>query len=337
MTKQLLDGVLHATASETNPLITNLEFVFTDFEPNKNKQGVPVTEAENLVRSAIDMPVKADFRKNKLGDHAFSLPVGHITTMEHRDAQIIGRAVLYKDEFPDLAAHLEKASASTEGVHFSWELYHGGEYIDDAGIKWFKDCVVAATTIVANPAYGGRTPLLAMASEEANTRIEELERQVANLTQNGSKSMDPVEELKQLVAKLTERLDAVEATAQPEQQEEVVAPDVAALHTELEELRKFKKDAETAAARASLVNTRREALKDVMPEEEFTKKIDFIADLSDDQFKTFTDSLVAVAQKTKQSASFRVTGTLLTPDPIASSNSNGTSISELAEALRKKH
>jgi hypothetical protein len=340
MDKIELDGMLRATASQTNPLTTSVEFVFTDFLPNKNKQGVPREETANLIATGIDMPVKADFRRGKIGDHPFSFPVGHITHLEARDDQIIGRGVIYKDEFPELAGHLEKASASESGVHFSWELYHGGHSVDDAGVTWFKDCVVAATTIVANPAYGGRTPLLAMASEDMTERIKELERQVASLqlTIDGSNhSMDPMEELKQQVADLTARFTTLE-TQQPteETQEPVISPDVAALTSELEELRTFKADMEKQQARAAVITTRREALKDVLNTEEFDKKADFIADLTDAQFTTFSESLASVAQKTKQSASFR--GITLMPDPLGSGDTSDTSISGLAKALREvKH
>lgn len=332
MPKAQLDGVLHAVASTTNPLITNLEFVFTDFLPNKNKQGVSSAEIDNLVRTGVDMPVKADFRHGKLGDHTFSIPVGHVTAMEPRTDQVIGRAILYKDEFPDLTAHLEKASASDKGVHFSWELYHGNSTIDDAGITWLQDCVVAGVTIVANPAYAGRTPLLAMASED---KLDELERQVAELqeqlSRNGSiDSMDPIEELKQQVVALTTRIDTL--TTPPT--EEVVSPDVAALTSELDELRAFKKGVETQQARAAILTTRRDALKDVLAGDEFDKKSDFIADLSDEQFKTFTESLTTIAQKNKQSAGFRGNNSFV-PDPISGSDvGNSTSISELAKAFR---
>jgi hypothetical protein len=270
MDKTTLDGMLHATASLTNPLTTNLEFVFTDFLPNKNKQAVPVEEADNLIRTGVDMPVKADWRRGKIGDHTFSFPVGHITHMESRGTQIIGHAVLYKDEFPDLAGHLEKASASDEGVHFSWELYHGSHSVDDAGVTWFKDCVVAATTIVANPAYGGRTPLLAMASEDMTDRIKELERQVAELQQlphSGSTSpMDPMEKLTQDVTTLMQRFDDMEArVAAPLADPPATDPDIAALTSELDELRQFKQQVEADQVRASvLLTTRREALKSVL-------------------------------------------------------------------------
>jgi len=335
MEKTTLEGRLKAIASEKNPLQTNLEFVFTDFLPNKNKQGVPPTEVENLIRTGIDQPVKADFRRGKLGDHSFSLPVGHITDMESRGDQVIGRAVLYKDEFPELAGHLEKASASDGGVHFSWELYHDDHYVDDAGTTWFTGCVVAATTIVANPAYGGRTPLLAMAAEDTTERIKELERQVASLTDQlshdgGIEPMDPVEELKQQVAALTERVDALAKPVEPVTEPEI-SPDVAALTSELDELRKFKSDYEAEQARAAVLTTRRETLKSVLAGEEFDAKADFIAGLSDDQFKTYSESLVAVASKSKQTASTRFGGF---PDPIVSGNDFSTDISGLAKALR---
>lgn len=350
MQKSTFDGVLRAIASETHPLQTNLQFIFTDFLPNKNKQGVSKEEANNLLRTGIDMPVKADFRRGKLGDHTFSMPVGHITAMDQSGDHVIGRAILYKDEFPDLTAYLEKASASDVGVHFSWELYHGSETIDAAGIQWLQDCVVAGVVIVANPAYAGRTHLLAMAGEEVlSDKIEELERQVAALTaqlsHNGStSSMDPMEELKQLVLSLSNQLAALTAAvtqslledAQEDAQEDAMGMGYASTteetNTELTELRAFKETVETEKARAALLTTRRESLKDVLTSDEFEAKADFIAGLNDEQFKTYTESLTTVAQKNKQSASYRSNG--IFPDPI-SSDSGQTSIAELGKALRE--
>lgn len=333
MNKSTFDGVIRATASTTHPLQTNLEFVFTDFLPNKNKQGVQADEIANLIRTGLDQPVKAAFHHGKIGDHIFSVPVGHITEMEPRTDQVIGRAILYKDEFPDLIAHLETASASDAGVHFSWELYHADTQIDDAGISWLKDCVVAGVTIVANPAYAGRTPLLAMASTD---KLEELEQQVDALQaqlNGGIESMDPVEQLKQQLADLTARVTEVESHATVADTTADIAPDVAALTSELEELRTFKSTVEKDQARAAILSTRREALKDTLSAEDFDKKADFIADLSEDQFKTFSESLAAVAQRSKQSASVRGGGMFM-PDPIASADTSATSIPELAKALR---
>lgn len=51
-----------------NPFQTELEFVSTDFEPNKNKQAIPKSEAENIINSARNMPNKVNLRKTKKVD-----------------------------------------------------------------------------------------------------------------------------------------------------------------------------------------------------------------------------------------------------------------------------
>jgi len=343
MDKTTFDGLIKVTASQTHPLQTHLDFVFTDFLPNKNKQGVRENETQNLITTGIDMPVKANFNRGKLSDHDFTIPVGHITDMIRQGDSVVGHAILYKDEFPDLVSHLEKASASDTGVHFSWELYHDDKIIED-GVTWLTGVVVAGVAIVANPAYAGRTPLLAMAGEDITLKITELERQVAALTDQlshsgSTNSMDPMEEMKQqltaLAAQVAELSKKDEPAGESDADEVVTSPDVAALTSELEELRTFKKGVEADQARAALLTTRRVSLKDVLADDDFTAKADFIAGLNDDQFKTYTESLASVAQKSKQSASDRSRAAF--PDSLVGSNgSNSVSMSELAKAIREK-
>jgi hypothetical protein len=342
MNKTIFDATTDAikvVASQTNPLQKQIEFVFTDFLPNKNKEGVREKEADNIIRTGINMPIKVDFRGGKVGDHPYSIPVGPITSMRRVGDQVHASAILWKDEFGELADYLEKASASEDGVHFSWELYYGGKSADDDGTTWYDDVVVAGATMVAKPAYAGRTPLLAYASEDFSNKVEDLERQVAALSEQlshseGEKPMEPVDELKQQVADLEKRLvdlEAAKSTEEPvEASDEQQAPDVATLQTELEELRLFKSNVEKQQQRDALLASRRDVIKDVLSDDEYKAKSDFIAELSDDQFKTFTETLVTAAQKAQKVQSSLRNGI---PDPIGGSDGNVTTAS-LAEALR---
>lgn len=47
MAKQLarVHGYIRAIADSSHPLQTGLSLILTDFEPNKNNQGVPLSEA----------------------------------------------------------------------------------------------------------------------------------------------------------------------------------------------------------------------------------------------------------------------------------------------------
>ena len=45
-------GFITAAISKNNPLQTILELTLTDFQPNYNKQGIPYTEAQNIINSA---------------------------------------------------------------------------------------------------------------------------------------------------------------------------------------------------------------------------------------------------------------------------------------------
>lgn len=341
MDKTTFDGLIKVTASQTHPLQSHVDFIFTDFLPNKNKQGVRETESQNIISTGVDMPIKANFNRGKLNDHDFTVPVGHITDMVQRDSDVVGHGILYKDEFPDLITHLEKASASENGVHFSWELYHGGKVIED-DVTWLTNVVVAGVAIVAHPAYSGRTPLLAMAGidDMLEEKVNELERQVATLTEQlshsgSSNSMDPMEEMKQRLDALDAQVVELGKRETPETNQETETPDVAALTSELNELRSFKQDVEKQQARAALLTARRTPLKDVLSDDEFAAKSDFIAGLDEDQFKTYTETLASVAQKGKQSSSDR-SRSMPIPDSIVSNGTNGVSIKELAKAMKER-
>lgn len=340
MSKSTFEGSVKASASQTNPLQTNLEFIFTDFLPNANKQGVNRDEASNIIRTGKYQPVKVDFRRGKIGDHAYSVPVGPIIDLELRDDKIIGRAIIWKDEFGELTDHLEKASAAVDGVHFSWELYHDSKDVDDAGISWLNNCVVAGATIVANPAYSGRTPLLAYAAEDMTNQVNELERKVASLSEqllshSGSTiSMEKLEELEQLITGLTARVDAlIDAQKPAESEAAIVDSGTEQLTAELAELRTYKETTEAEKAKAAVLVTRRAALKDVLADAEFETKADFIVGLSDDQFKSYAETITTVLAKTKSTSSDRTQRQSL-PDPLGEQH-QPIKMSELGKALRE--
>ena len=345
MDKAQFTGLVKATSSDKqHPLQSVVEFVFTDFKPNKNKQGVKAAEASNIMNTGLYMPVKADFSGITIGDHKNAIPVGPIIEMAQREDTVIGKAVIWKDEFPDLTNYLEKASASEGGVQFSWEIYYKDQEIDDSGTQWLKDCVVAGIAIVGNPAYAGRTPLLSFAADQE--KIQALESEVTTLTEqlSATKKREDEMELEAVVAQLTALQTSVDGLAeklvalQPVVQEPAVAevdPDVEALKSELEQLREFKADAERKQAQAELMNTRTQALSGLLTAEEITDRAEFILGLSDDQFTTYAASLQAVVAKSstkKADASARVT----IPDPLLSSGGlNQITIKDIAQGLIK--
>lgn len=352
--KAQFTGLLKATASdnEQHPLQAIAEFVFTDFTANANKQGVQSTEALNILKSGLNQPVKVDFTGHRIGDHDYALPVGSITHMEHKEDKIIGKAVIWRNEFPDLFEYLLKASASEGGVQFSWELMYKDKELDSNGVQWLKDVVVAGIAIVSNPAYAGRTPLLALASEKRQASLQQLSEKVAAVIEGLEKAgaienasetshmeleavMTAVEGLKADIIAVREKLDAVKIEApaaellQTEASEELTA-----LKSEVEELRAYKTEAEASKARAELLSARTQALAGLMSDSDISDKADFILALADEQFTAFIASLQSVASKQPAKASDK--GRISIPDPLTQSpKGDGVSIRDIAQSYLK--
>jgi len=163
----LVNGYIRAVADQTHPLQTRLELILTDFEPNGNKQAIPVSEKQNIINSALNMPLKINF-DGEINGHVGAIPIGPIvsafeSTDNGRDV-IAGEAVVWNEIYDDIANHLRVAFA--EGIGTSWEIYYEKLEIDQNDVQWLQGCVFAGTCIVHTPAYGpSRTRVLAIAEE----------------------------------------------------------------------------------------------------------------------------------------------------------------------------
>jgi protein-tyrosine-phosphatase len=322
MNKATFDGYLKASAASDHPLKTRLDFVFTDFQPNKNKQAVPREQADRIIQYGIGMPVKANFVGSKIRSHGGALPIGPIEELRLEDDRIVGSAFIWNDEFSDLTKFLkEKSEASADGVQFSWELYHTDSPTDDSGVTWLNDVIVAGIAIVADPAYAGRTPLLAIAEADVADRITELEQK---------RSIEMAED---------QKVDETEVQ-QPDPDTVTLSKSefdaFKALEAEVSELRTFRQEAEASAKRAALSAERRAALAEVLSDEDFEKQTDFILGLDEAQFTSYKDTLTSAVQRHKSSASEQKdekSGAV--PDPVSGNqNGQGVKIDELANALR---
>lgn len=168
----LMRGYIRAIADSNHPLQTKLSLILTDFEPNGNKQGVPISEKDNIINSALHMPIKINFDGYSVAGHIGAVPIGPITNAyissdNGRDV-IAGEAVIWNDVYGDVAEHLKTAFA--EGIGTSWEIYYETSEIDDNDVQWLHGCIFGGTCVVHTPAYGPtRTRVLAIA-EELNTK-----------------------------------------------------------------------------------------------------------------------------------------------------------------------
>lgn len=318
--KATFTGTLKAAASENHPAKQLLSFVFTDYKPNRNKQGVPREEAQNIIATAEHMPVKMNFSSRKPKGHLGAIPIGPIVSLREEEDRIVGEAVVWKDEMPDVASYLEKASAETGGVQFSWELYYANSNIDADGVQWLRDIVTAGITVVDTPAYQGRTPLLAIAEEqfmdELQKKIEELTTQVANLTSAVAEKDQKIADLEKSVAEMTGAKETLEK--------------------EVSELRDFKATAEKEKADAEILSGRKQQMAEAgldMGEETFNKRKDMFLAMSDEAFKAYVDDLVAVGKSEKKAEASDKR--IVIPDPVTNSGgTSGVSIKDMAKALR---
>lgn len=168
-----MHGFIRAVADQSHPLQTRLSLILTDFEPNRNKQAIPRAEAENILRTAVNSPLKINFDGTEYYGHKGATPIGTIVEpvmgSDNGREVILAEAIVWNDINPEVDEHIKLAFA--EGVGTSWEIYFDEEKstTDNNGVEWLGGCVFAGTCIVDTPAYGpNRTRLLAIAEELHN-------------------------------------------------------------------------------------------------------------------------------------------------------------------------
>lgn len=293
------NGYVYAVA-EKHPLQTRLTFVLTDFSPNKNNQAIPRDEAENVIASAVGMPVKINFNGISEGGHSRATPVGPITdariqTIEDRDV-ILAEAILWKSEFEDIDEYLRSSTAENKRIGTSWELYYKeSEVIEN--IEWLKGVIVAGTAIVKDPAYGDRTPILSIAELNLEEKVKLVE------IQN--------EELRLMIEGLRLDIEAMrtEHEALKAEHDKVVA--------ERDALIQEKRDEEERQEAARRYENRKEALSEVgyTVDTEDAEIRQFLSTVDDSVFALFLRVNKAVKPAAVAETQIRVPGTIGSSTP----------------------
>lgn len=204
-----------------HPLLKYVSFVFADDKPNGNNQGIEYADFEDVKKTAIDMPVKMKYLGEAgAGGHVGSVTIGHIRSITEEDMadgshRLVAGAVLYSGEYPQEVKYLEESHAEGKAPGASWEVIYG-DVKKDGPVSWLKKIITSAATFVRNPAYGTRTALLALASDQSIsddqlnenllTILEEIRPK--NGTKGGSNKVD--EELKKLQAELEAKIKEIE-------------------------------------------------------------------------------------------------------------------------------
>lgn len=203
--------------SNTNPKLKAIaKFVIADDQPNGNNWLLPYTEFQNIIDTAIGMPVKMRFDGFGIKDHPGSVPIGAITKIEEDEVdgvhRLIAEASLWVDEFPEEIQFLKNKLKEKKPPGISYEIIYNKETSKIIeGIQNFKDTRTAAVTFVRVPSYGKRTPLLALASQKNLTDLEVIDGAVQMINgwtkdfngKKGGQDMDHEEELKKTTEALT--------------------------------------------------------------------------------------------------------------------------------------
>lgn len=370
--KITVNGFIRAVADQKHPLQTNLSLIITDFMPNGNKQGIPITEKQNIIDSALHQPLKINFDGKAFSGHVGAIPIGPIvraySTDDNGREVIAADAVIWNEVYDDIADHLKQAFS--EGIGTSWEIYFDNSETDSDGNEWLHGCVFAGTCVVHTPAYGpNRTRVLAIAE-----KLQEREDKLLELTEKMSVNQASADDLtttrndldqtRDLLFKLWEGLDVLyNDTFEIEQ--ETIETDIGKiaasfaeklsklaeeiknrkeklglseqeqtrLTAELDQLKREKEEAEVAKAKAELTSARKNKLAEAgIDEDAFNAKSELYLGMSDEIFDAYVADLANV--RVKSSAKAEASQKTVIPEPLSSTDKEYTN-AELADELRK--
>lgn len=329
--------------------------VITPFTPNKNGQAIPKSEAENIIRTALNQPLKINFDGKQIGGHAGSVPIGPITNLAYSEDEITGQAIIWNEEFPQTAEYLK--SNIEDDIGTSWELYFTESVKDDNAIEWLHGIKFMANTIVSNPAYGSKTLIKAIAEdlsqkekvmadeltmEEIRSKLDETsntlyamwnmldelyyktyEIEEAELAQNATKNVDTFGTMLQtLITTVNDRASKVGVEAIAELQSK--------LDTALAEITQFKTAAEQTE-KDTLLISRKQKLAEAGLIVDNTRDT-FLLGLSEELFTQYVADLSTV----KQAKAEIKNEPIKIPEPIGTANYSTEDIVNSHKALVKK-
>lgn len=180
------DPNIAEAAIADNPFFQWAKIVVTDDKPNLNKQRIPLDEFGNLIKSGLYTPIKMSFSEISKGHkEAMGKVIGTITQLTQDNDKLIALAAFWKKERPEDLEMLKDMYTKNMPPNVSWEVAFSESKFDEEGIETLIGDKLTGLTIVSNPAYGGRTPFIAMSSAETeeDDLVEELEEYKSKVTQ----------------------------------------------------------------------------------------------------------------------------------------------------------
>jgi hypothetical protein len=168
---------------------------------------------------------------------------------------------------------LKEKRDKNESIDISWELAYSEKNIREDGVEELLGVSMNAATIVGNPAYGGRTPIVAMASKQEEEEVsEELEKDVIQEESSN-------DELAELKIKLEEA------------------------NKELEDLRAYKQAVESAKAEEEKFASVKQKFNEAGLELDatyFDERREQLVNLDDSMVEFMIQEMIAFASKQKQ-------------------------------------
>lgn len=263
-----------AQADFSNPFVSVISFILTDFLPNKNGQAIAIEEKDRIIETAKGMP----FKMNPVtGGHEDAETIGPIVKTwfgnDNNRPVVYAEAIIWKLEYPEIDRFIQEKYQNQEPLAVSWELLYSDSETDQNNTQWLKNVIVTGVALVSQPAYGSyRTRILAVAEEhpteasmiapdeQLTTANTDATATVAVATEHPLPSTEAIErELEQAraeIAQLREQVDALKRELTFAQRKE--------------ELREFFHDVES--------------------------KRDFVLSLSEEAFRSYVNDLRAMKQ-----------------------------------------
>jgi hypothetical protein len=121
--EQIYNKAQAGVSKNPNPLLTWVQLIFADDEPNANSQGIKQEEFASLIDSMKFMPIKACYTaESGLGGHDNAVQIGVITEGQQQGNKIVAIGALYNDEYPEIVEFFKEEIASERPINFSWRL-----------------------------------------------------------------------------------------------------------------------------------------------------------------------------------------------------------------------
>lgn len=157
-----------------NPHVRWAKFILTDDRPNGNNERVPLSEFDNLISTGVHMPIKMAEGKIAPG-HDNATPIGVITNLKKEFVdgvnRIVGLAAMWLSERTSDIEYLKSRIDGGDPVDLSWELGASDKVLAPDGVWDWVGLHMKATTVVGNPAYQGRTRIIAMAAKNDDDNL----------------------------------------------------------------------------------------------------------------------------------------------------------------------